>query len=205
MAVKFAKRAAETTHNAVEELKTVMEGEGIEMGLEKLSIVNGEGEKQRDADEKRLMKGKERNEAIREAGEKYLSKRWELLALCQQAIGDKKASLSSLDSETARLTPLSLAARPRRLRLFHRRPLSHLLRHSLHLLFIHPTLHHPHPPVSSKRLQADSTGHPSSDIRAPPPRLRGLSATVARGSGSRSDGQSAVLGDADREFGDVAR
>lgn len=90
MAVKFAKRAAETTQCAVDELKLVMEAEGVEKRLEKLSLGEGEMEK---VEGKSLMKEKEMNEAIKEAGEKYLSKRWELLALCQQAIGDKKVCL----------------------------------------------------------------------------------------------------------------
>ncbi|ORY92414.1 peptidase family C50-domain-containing protein [Leucosporidium creatinivorum] len=110
MAVKFAKRAAETTQSAVDELKLVMDGEeGIETGLAKLSLVYGEEKAQKEAEEKRLQKVKERNEAIKEAGEKYLSKRWELMALCQQAIGDKKLAYAAyLIQRATRLSTFEL-------------------------------------------------------------------------------------------------
>lgn len=83
-ALGFAKRAAELSQGVHDCWRA--QAETVEDALSKLSLTDG---KEQEVDEKAQKRRKERDDAMRELGEKYLSKRWELLALCQHSVGDK--------------------------------------------------------------------------------------------------------------------
>lgn len=90
-AIKFAQRAAETSQLAVEQWRRrTAGGDGdLDQQLAKLSldgkVVEGE--------EKAREKAARVEEAMKDVADKYLTKRWELVALCQHAIGDRKVRM----------------------------------------------------------------------------------------------------------------